>query len=270
MAAMEPAFDSSKCLQDGLCVRVCPTGRIELGEDKRPSPVADLRCLHCGHCTAACPAGAISQGEGEIEPLPRDWQLDTDKVAYLLKGRRSIRAFRGEPLEQETIATMIRVAQYAPSGHNSQPLAWTVISARSEVRRIVETTAMWMRQVVAAGSPLAVALGLPKVLADWDRGIDSICRQAPHLIIAHAPASLQSGAHAAAIAMTYLDLAGQPLGAGTCWAGFVLVGAGASPEVHAALGLPAGQRLAGIVMAGRPAVAYRRIPQRNQPRIEWR
>jgi len=212
----------------------------------------------------------MAQGNEPAMPMPDGWRLAPETVALLLKARRSIRAFRGEPLARETIEAMLDVARYAPSGHNSQPLAWTVISGPANIGQITQATLAWMRQSVAAGSPLVPALDMQRNLRDWDQGKDSICRQAPHLVIAHAPEGLPSGAHAAAIAMTYLDIAGQPLGVGMCWAGFVFVGSGVSPEVHAALGLPAGRRCAGVAMLGRPGVTYRRIPARNQPTIEWR
>jgi nitroreductase len=165
---------------------------------------------------------------------------------------------------------MIDVARYAPSGHNSQPLAWTVISGSGNIGKIAQATIAWMRQSIAAGSPLVAALDMQRVVSEWDRGNDGICRRAPHLVIAHAAEGLPTGSHAAAIAMTYLDVAGQPLGVGMCWAGFVLVGASVSPEVHASLELPTGRRCAGVALLGRPAVAYRRIPARNRPSIEWR
>jgi len=265
---VEPTFDSSLCVRDGLCARVCPTGRLAQQNDEPPRRLVDLRCLDCGHCVAVCATGAMSQGDEK--PLPNGWRLDAEKVNHLLMGRRSIRVFREDPLSRETIAAMIQAAQYAPSPHNTQPLAWTVISKPADIHRIAEATVTWMRQSIAAGSPMAVAFGMEKIVGDWERGIDGICRRAPHLIVAHAPATLPNGPHTAAIALTYLDLAAQPLGAGTCWAGFVFVGAGASPGVLAALALPAGQHCAGVVMAGHPAVEYRRIPKRNQPRIEWR
>jgi nitroreductase len=110
---------------------------------------------------------------------------------------------------------------------------------------------------------------MPALVSAWDAGTDMICREAPHLIVAHQPAELPAGTPYAAIAMTYLELAALPLGAGTCWAGFVMVGAGASPQVHGALQLPEGRRCAGIVMAGRPAVSYLRVPQRKTPAITW-
>jgi nitroreductase len=237
--------------------------------DGRPRSL-DVRCLACGHCAAVCPAGAISLGDEPALPMSDGWRSQPETVALLLKSRRSIRAFHGEALPRETIAAMLDVARYAPSGHNSQPLSWTVTSEPADIAKIAQATIAWMRQSIAAGTPLVAALDMHRVLMDCERGNDPICRRAPHLVIAHAAEGLPSGSHTAAIAMTYLDIAGQPFGVGMCWAGFVLVGAGVSPEVHAALGLPAGQRCAGVAMLGRPAVSYRRIPARNRPSIAWR
>ena len=266
---MQPQIDESRCLGDGQCTRVCPMGRLAREDDGVPTIRPDVPCLNCGHCAATCPAGALSVGQAEVEPLPPDWRLDPRRVSRFLKGRRSIRVFRKEALPAETIAAMIGVAQYAPSGHNSQPLAWTVISGEAGVHRIADATAQWMRKSLAEGSAMATALNMPWVLRGWDAGQDVICREAPHLVITHTPEGLPSGSHAGAIGMTYLELAAQPFGVGTCWAGFVFVGTGVSDDVHRALGLPEGQRCAGIVMAGRPAVSYLRIPSRNQPRIRW-
>jgi len=266
---MQPHMDESRCLGDGQCTRVCPMARLVRENGGIPTIRSEVPCLGCGHCIAVCPAGALSVGQGEAELLPPDWRLDPGRVSRFLKGRRSIRVFRKEALPAETIASMIGVAQYAPSGHNLQPLAWTVVSGQSGVHRIADATVGWMRKSIAEGSAMATALNMPRLVRGWDAGRDPICRDAPHLVIAHAPAGLPSGQHAGAIAMTYLELAAQPFGVGTCWAGFVFIGAEVSDDVHRALQLPDGQRCAGIVMAGRPAVSYLRIPSRNQPRISW-
>jgi nitroreductase len=81
---------------------------------------------------------------------------------------------------------------------------------------------------------------------------------------------LSSGSHGGAMAITYLEIAAVSLGVGTCWAGYVFIGAAHSPELHAALGLPNGQRCAGAVLVGRAAVAHLRIPARRSPTIHWR
>lgn len=266
-----PTLNESLCAKDGVCTRACPVSvlirNVAGGPEMRPG----ARCISCGHCLSVCPKGALSLdgvAAQDLEPLASDWRLDVQRVGQLLKGRRSIRIFGKDPLPRAVLEQMIALAQYAPSGHNTQPLAWTVVSGDG-VRRIAEATVAWMKASIAAGSPLALALDMAALVSAWDAGTDMICRAAPHLVIAHAPAELPAGSHYGAIAMTYLELAALPLGAGTCWAGFTLVGASVSPEVHAALQLPHGRRCAGIVMAGRPAVTYRRIPARKQPTVAW-
>ena len=266
-----PTLNESLCAKDGVCTRACPVAVLIRSADGSPQMRPGARCLACGHCMSVCPKGALSL-EGlaaeDLEALAPDWRLDAQRVGQLLKGRRSIRVFGRDPLPREVLEQMIALAQYAPSGHNTQPLAWTVVSGDG-VRRIAEATIAWMKASIAGGSPLAAALDMAGLVSAWDLGNDMICREAPHLVVPHAPAELPAGSLFGAIAMTYLELAALPLGAGTCWAGFVLIGAGVSPEVHAALQLPDGRRCAGVVMAGRPAVTYRRIPARNQPTVAW-
>jgi nitroreductase len=198
------------------------------------------------------------------------WRLDADRVGVFLRGRRATRVYRDERVDPRTIEQLIAIAQYAPSGHNTQPLSWTVISQPRDVENVAKATAKWMRDSLAQSSPYATLLNMQSMLATWDLGEDVICRNAPHMIIAHGPDSLPAGAHAAAIALTYLELAAVSRGLGTCWAGLVFVGAGISPELHGSLDLPNGQRCAGAILLGHPAVTYRRIPGRRAPSIHWR
>lgn len=48
-------------------------------------------------------------------------------------------------------------------------------------------------QEIAEGSAMAAALNMPEVVRAWDAGHDAVCRDARHLVIAHAPAGLPSG-----------------------------------------------------------------------------
>ena len=106
--------DQQKCHKDGLCALDCPIGIITMdGPDGLPAPVEgfDELCIDCGHCVAVCPHEALSQGG--ITPrqcLPLDAPgLSPEQLAQLLKGRRSIRRYKDQPLEQSTIAP--------PAGH---------------------------------------------------------------------------------------------------------------------------------------------------------
>jgi nitroreductase/NAD-dependent dihydropyrimidine dehydrogenase PreA subunit len=272
MSMNMPTIDRSECLEDGCCARVCPSGHLVAEPGDVPRSVEAASCIECGHCVAVCPTGAITLGEDHAEdlaPLRPGWRLDAARSEQLLRGRRSTRAYREEPLPREAIAGLLATAQYAPSGHNSQPIHWTVIQDRVGVQAVAAATAAWVRRMVDSGSPAASALGLPGLLAQWDEGRDVLCRGAPHLVVAHAPASDKGGTIAGAIAITYLDLAAVSVGAGTCWAGYVFIAAGLSPEVAQALGVPEGRRCCGVSLLGRPAEEHLRIPNRRAPTVAW-
>jgi nitroreductase/NAD-dependent dihydropyrimidine dehydrogenase PreA subunit len=268
-----PELESAKCLKDILCVRACPTGTLRVGPLGYPEVTEGMSCVSCGHCVSVCPTMAMSRKEAlseDLEVLDEDFRIGPERVRQLLRGRRSTRDYREEPITRDTIEELIGTAQYAPSGHNMQPLSWTVVYERSQVRAIAEATVSWMRESVALETPYVSLMRIPEVLAGWESGRDVICRNAPHLIIAHGPEQQPSASHPAAIAITYLELAAASLGVGTCWAGFVFFGAAVSPKLHESLGLPNGQRCAGAVLVGWPALRHLRIPARRTPTISWR
>jgi len=60
-----PKVDPEKCESDGICVKRCPEGCIEMvkiaknGKTKKVAQIDQLKCIGCGECTTVCPAGAI-------------------------------------------------------------------------------------------------------------------------------------------------------------------------------------------------------------------
>lgn len=52
-----PTFYSDKCIGCGECEKVCPTGAIQMEDDK--SVLNKDLCIGCASCLAACPNGAI-------------------------------------------------------------------------------------------------------------------------------------------------------------------------------------------------------------------
>jgi Fe-S-cluster-containing hydrogenase component 2 len=99
--------------QDGLCVAECPMVIIRLKDKKSvPTPTkdADELCIHCGHCVAVCPHGAMSHKSMTPEqcpPVRKDWRLNPEQVEHFLRSRRSIRTYRGQPVEREILARQV-------------------------------------------------------------------------------------------------------------------------------------------------------------------
>lgn len=268
-------IDRERCQRDGICADVCPALIITLkGDHGYPELVqgGEERCIRCGHCVAVCPHGALSHAAmaaADCPTIDRGRLPDMDQVEQFLRSRRSIRRYKKEPLDRETLARLIDLARYAPSGHNFQPVRWRVVEAPAAVQDLAGHVADWMRHLMAEKSPMVGALHLDKVVEAWDKGHDRICRKAPHLIVAHGAKANPTAPAAATIALTFLDLAAAAMGLGACWAGYFNTAANLWPPLKEALALPEGHVALGTMMVGRPKYRYQRLPLRNAPQVAW-
>lgn len=267
--------DAEKCKKDHICVDECPA-RIILMKDKDTPPVpvsrAEEYCINCGHCVAVCPYGALSHTAmtpDQCPPVQKELLLSTEQVEHALRSRRSIRTYKKKAVDRETITRLIDIARYAPSGHNSQPVRWHIIYEREEVHRLAGFVADWMRSHLKKQSALAMSFQMDRIIKGWDAGMDPICRNAPHVVIAHAPKQNLAAPAACTIALSYLDLAAPSFGLGACWAGYFNTAATMWPPMQEALGLPDGNTCFGSMMIGYPKYAYCRLPLRNDPEITW-
>jgi nitroreductase/ferredoxin len=268
--------DQEKCEQDGLCAAECPLGIIELKDNKSvpiPTKDADELCIHCGHCVAVCPHRAMSHKSMTPEQCPpviKDWLLNPEQVEHFLRSRRSIRTYKEQPVAREILTKLIHIARFAPSGHNLQPVRWSVIYDSQEVRRLAGIVIDWMRDLLDKGEPLAKVLHMDRVVAAWESGVERICRGAPQVIVAHAPKEERTAPQACTIALAYLELAAPSFGLGACWAGYFNAAANFWPPMQEALDLPEEHVSFGAMMIGYPKFKYQRLPLRNEPQIIWR
>lgn len=266
--------DRDKCHQDGICVAECPLKIIDLKTNGWPTPVrgAGRLCLNCGHCVAVCPTGALAHRNlkpGQCLPVNREWLLSPEQAEHFLRFRRSIRNYRAQPVDKAVIERLIRLARYAPTGHNGQPVRWQVIYQAGEVRRLSSLVIDWMRFMIDKHPGLAGMMHFDLVVAAWELGVDTVSRGAPHLVLVNADASDISAPSACTIAMTYFDLAATSFGLGTCWNGFFNAAAMQWLPLKEALGLAAGEANFGAMMLGHPKFVYQRLPERNEPEIKW-
>jgi nitroreductase len=234
---------------------------------------APRRCVLCGHCIAACPELALKHAaldSDELRPLDPDWRSTPSVVEHLLKGRRSIRVYEHEPVERATLEKVLDIARYAPTGMNSQSVEWLVIYDRAEVKKLASAVIEWMREMTAKNELIGGSYNAGPLVAAWDAGYDPILRGCPHVVIAHGKESDRFAQGSCVIALTTIEIAALPFGLGTCWAGFLHMASRCSPNVHAALGLPAGNLMHGGLMIGHPAETYHAIPPRKPLNIAWR
>ena len=274
---MEPLFtvDGDKCKRDGLCQAECPMALIFLEDRKSlptPVPGAEDVCINCGHCVAICPHGALSLRTMPLEdcpPIRHELAVSPDQVSQLLRGRRSIRVYKSQPVPRDLLRRLIELARYAPSGKNVQPVQWKVFMERARIQELSGLVVDWMRNVIKENPKLAEMLNLELVVRRWEKGHDTICRESPHLIVTHAHKNERTAPQACTLALGYLELAAPSMGLGACWAGYFNTAANLWPPLLEALGLPEGHITYGCMMVGFPSFTYHRLPLRAEPVITW-
>lgn len=268
--------DQARCTRCGRCRDACPMRIIVTAEeDAFPLWVtgADDLCIHCGHCVAICPAAAISLADmtaTQCPALDEKGLWSPEQAERFLKARRSIRVFRDQSVDRDVIERLLTVAGYAPSGHNSQPVQWLIISDRNEIKNILNKMLSWARNIMQKNPALARESFVDRYLAEYDAGKDPFLRHAPHIVVAHALRGDNLAAASCIIATTYLELAAFSCGLGTCWNWYFHTAANNWAPLRNALNLPAGHAVYGSVLLGYPRYEYQRVPLRNKPNINWR
>jgi nitroreductase len=138
-----------------------------------------------------------------------------------ISSRRSIRRFRGDPVPQRDLLTILEAGRLAPSARNRQPWHFVVVTDKATK---VKLAGACMGQVWLAAAPvMIVALGFPNVDRGWY--VVDVC-----------------------IALENMVLAATALGYGTCW-----IGAFQEGLVKRIVGAPDEARVIALSPVGVPA-----------------
>lgn len=269
-------INESKCTKDGLCSIICPLQIIASpkGENPpEPKPEFSKWCIKCGHCVAICPTGAISHScmspdqcpPADYKSLPGPGQFED-----VLRHRRSVRRFKKQPPKKETLEQMIKMAGYAPSSHNLQPIHWLIFDNRDDLNHMVGMSCDWMKQMLKQMPDAPHSPVFNQIVNAWETGKDFVLHDAPSLVIVHSKIRTGTESTDAAISLAYFDLAALSFGMGCCWAGLFMMAAKLWEPLKEYLELPKGHQLHGAMMAGYPKLKFQRLPMRNQPPIQWR
>ncbi|MBE6365502.1 MAG: 4Fe-4S dicluster domain-containing protein [Lentisphaerae bacterium] len=263
--------DPDKCTACTMCVRDCMTGALQMSEEKHtPEMVKDGSkiCFDCQHCLAVCPAGALSFSGIKAADVPATESLPAGgEMLALIRQRRSIRQFKQEPLDRETMELLKECLHWVPTGCNDHRLRFFIAGPQeiAEFRRIIDRR---LRFMIKSG---IMTLLVPRYRRYFDtilNGADVIFREAPHIIIVMSPRKSPCCTTDQVIALTQFDMMAQSLGVGTCWCGFAERAFRMIGKLRRMIGCPAGYYIGGAMLFGRPAVKYYRATEPEKYIIE--
>jgi len=144
----------------------------------------------------------------------------------LIEYRRSVRKFKSDPIEPDTLERVLNAARLAPSAANRQPWKFILVQDKATRERLAELC--WRQHFIAEAPVVVVACAL----------------ESEGSIGGTLPSSILD----TAIAVTHLMLAAAVEKLGTCW-----IGAFESGPVRDLLGIPDKIAIAAVMPLGYPA-----------------
>ena len=264
------SIDQEKCIQCGLCVKDCPVRALAM--DDYPLMQNEETCFKCGHCLAVCPTAALSiLGRSPDDSTPLKGNLPSaEQMETLIKGRRSVRQYRDEPLDKDTIGRLLDIAWHAPTGVNTQSVLFTVIDDKAVMDAIRDEVYRELEKVLPAEVPEDDHTMQFVVFSVRDRkenGSDILFRGAPHLVITSSPEPGPSPVADPHIALAYFELMAQSMGIGTVWDGLAKMAMQMIPDMFKRLGIPEDHYIGYAMAFGKPAVKYQRTIERGPANV---
>jgi nitroreductase len=178
-----------------------------------------------------------------------------------ISGRRSLREYTVQPVDERIIRRLIDAAVHAPNAVNQQPWTFTVVRDQSVLDRISRNAKSHMLATMPAGPQ-----------SDHFRSLLNdpnfhIFYRAPVLLLISATAQGPWIVEDCALAAENLMLTAYAVGLGTCWVGFAQSFLNTSDGKNM-LGLPAAWVPVAPIIIGHPKSAPPPVP-RKEPEIRW-
>jgi nitroreductase len=184
--------------------------------------------------------------------------MDLKEAIY---SRRATRAFKPEPVDEDTLRAMIEAAVQAPSAVNAQPWSFCVIRDKALLGKISRDAKAYMVRTTPVG---LISHHFDQILNDANF---DIFYHAPILIVICSKAEIPWAVEDCALAAENLMLTARAAGLGTCWIGFAQGFLG-TPEGKAMLQLPSAYKPVAPIIVGHAASMPAPVP-RKEPEIHW-
>ena len=278
-----------KCNHCLMCVRECTSG-VFREVDGKCMVVDPPACNLCSHCAAICPRNAIvHSGLDQTQvKAARAKLIDPEAYAEIARTRRSVRAYKDEPVSREVLERILDLAKYSPTASNTQNVEYTVVGDRVLIKSIADRIfsygarfADWTRTKKGKAGFAALNLIAPKAnlgryVDGMDfykeqaaKGKDLILHNAPALMLIHAPAKAPFACDNCSIAAANITNYAHALGLGTCYIGFLTLTLRLNKGMRRELSIPKGNKVFVSLVMGYPQYNFKRVTAKKEPSVTW-
>ncbi|MGO8842357.1 MAG: nitroreductase family protein [Methyloceanibacter sp.] len=182
-------------------------------------------------------------------------------VTDAMYGRRAVRDYTSDPVDESVLRQLIKAAVQAPSAVNRQPWTFTVVRDQVLLSQISEKSKFYL---LSSSLEQGAMDRYRELLADPNF---QIFYHAPVLIVISAKEPSLWAVEDCSVAAQNLMLAAYAAGLGTCWIGFAKHWLG-TPEGKAALKLGPECVVVAPIIVGHPKIAAAPVP-RKEPDVQW-
>lgn len=260
-------INSEKCIGCGRCAADCVAHNIELSEQK-----ARIRrdCLECGHCVAVCPVNAVTLPGCDMEDVEEycaeTFCPDPGQVLHSIKFRRSIRSYRPEKPERDTLELLVQAGRYTATAKNTQSNGFLFIQEHLDTLKSM--TWQFIDELDQQKAHRDCKDLLPYFSFNRQRKKDPdndfLFRNAPTVLFITSDNPLDAG-----LAAQNIENMAVSLGMGILYNGYLARISDLNPALKQWLGAE-GKTIQACMLLGYPAVRYRRTAPRKEACVIWR
>jgi ferredoxin len=287
---MENKIDQSLCKNCKLCTEVCPIKIIGQNGSIHFKQEREHLCLQCGQCMAICQTKAINvkglSYENDFHELPSD-KLDYDGFMNLLSGRRSVRTFKNQSVDDKMIDQIIDSVSYAPFGAAPEKMELSIINNRETIELALPIISDFFNGLVKKVENPIASFFIKRIAGEEEfqtiknhlypiaksgnyklENGDGITRGAPSIIIIHAAKEAEAHTNNGIIYATYIMLAAHAIGLGATMVELVPAAINRNKKLKDIFHVPEENEAVMSVIIGHPKYRYKRTIKRNKHKIQ--
>ena len=179
---------------------------------------------------------------------------------HVIRTRRTTRSYREEPVPEAVLQELVELATLAPSGMNSQPWRFSIITSKEVLR---EVSARVKQTLLERKLPY-----LEQYEAMFEDPEFSIFWEAPALIVIQGQIGNPVAVFDCILAAENLILAAHARGLGSCYMGFLLI-VREEEDLRHAVGIAPGYEIIAPIVVGYSDAIPQSPPERDPAEITW-